>query len=399
MHFGFDEQQEMLRSTAISFLNKECTESLVREMELSSTGHSLELWGKMAELGWLGIPFPEKYGGGEGSMLDLVVLFEEMGRFMCPVPYLSTVVLCGLAILRAGNERQKSEFLKKISEGNLILALALTERDVTIDPSGIEVRATQDKDEFIIDGTKIFVHDACVADYILCVVRTTAATSFSDGISLFLVERSSPGLRCEQLRTVSGDKQCEITFDKVSVPKENLVGELHGGWPAIAKVIQIGAVLLCGQMIGAGQRMLEMSVEHAKTRVQFDQYIGVNQHVQEHCIDIFTRVNGSRNVTYKAAWKLNEGLPCDVEVAIAKAWTSDAHELVCRSAHSIFGGSGYTYDSTLPLISRRGKVAQLYLGDSAYYRKKIAESMRTWTLEMPKGQPLGIWDNNLIELV
>ncbi|MFC1848018.1 acyl-CoA dehydrogenase family protein [Chloroflexota bacterium] len=394
MDFGLNEQQEMLRNNARNFLTKECPESLVREIERDSQGYSPELWRKMAELGWLGIPFPEEYGGTCGNVVDLVVLFEEMGRAMCPCPYLSTVVLCGMVILEAGNEEQKSEYLQRIADGDLILALALTEPSATIEPKGIQVQATADNDEFVINGTKLFVHDAHIAGQILCVARTKAGSN-DDGISLFLVDSSAKGVTCEILQTTAGDKQCELVFNNVRIPKRNMVGELNKGWSPLSKIIQVGAVLLCAQMVGAGQKVLEMAVDYAKTRIQFDQFIGVNQHIQEHCINIFTRVNGSRFVTYKAAYKLSEDLPGDMEVAIAKAWTSEAHEFVCRSAHNVFGGAGYTYDSTLPLYTKRGKVAQLYLGEPAYYRKQIARQMDSWTLAEPKGTPLGLWDKLL----
>ena len=395
MDFGLNEQQEMLKNNARSFLTKECPESLVRDMEKDSLGHSPELWRKMAELGWLGIPFPEECGGTCGNVVDLAVILEEMGRAMCPSPYLSTVVLCGMTIFEAGNEEQKTEYLQKIADGDLIIALALTEPSATIAPEGIQVQATADNDEFVINGTKLFVHDAQVADYILCVARTKAGSSDGDGISLFLVDSSAPGLSCDVLLTTAGDKQCELVFDNVRVPKGNMIGELHNGWAPLSKIIKAGAVLLCAQMIGAGQKLLEMTIDYAKTRVQFDQFIGVNQHIQEHCINIFTRVNGSRFVTYKAASTLSEGLPGDMEVAIAKAWTSEAHEFVCTSAHHVFAGSGYTYDSILPLYTRRGKVAQLYLGDAAFYRREIARQMETWTLEKPNGPALGLWDRML----
>jgi len=395
MDFGLNEQQEMLKNNARSFLSNECPESLVRDMEKDSLGHSPELWRKMAELGWLGIPFPEECGGICGNVVDLAVILEEMGRAMCPSPYLSTVVLCGMTILEAGTEEHKSKYLQKIADGDLILALALTEPSAGIEPKDIQVHAAADKDEFIINGTKLFVHDARIADYVLCVARTRAGGEDGDGISLFLVENSAPGLSCDVLLTTAGDKQCELVFDNVRVPAGNMVGELHKGWAPLSKIIKVGAVLLCAQMIGAGQRLLEMAVDYAKTRIQFDQFIGVNQHIQEHCINIFTRVNGSRFVTHKAASILSDGLPGDMEVAIAKAWTSEAHEFVCTSAHHVFAGSGYTYDSILPLYTRRGKVAQLYLGDAAYFRRQIARQMDSWTLVKPEGTPLGLWDKML----
>ena len=391
MDFALNEEQEMLRKMARDFLEQECPESLIREVERGDKGYSPELWRKISELGWTGMIFPEKYGGSGSSILDLAILYEEMGRAMLPSPHLSTVVLCGLTILAAGSEEQKKEFMPKIANGDLILALALTESDPSWDPVGVTVRAIPDQGDYVINGTKLFVHDAHIADYLLCVTRTKDGAVTEEGITMFLVDAKSPGLNYTVLKTMADDKQCEVVFDKVKVPRKNMVGELNGGWSTLAKVLQQGAVMTCAEMAGAGQRILELTLDYVKTRIQFDQPIGVHQHVQEHCIQLLVNVDSSRWVTQQAAWKLSEDLSCDMEVAIAKAWTSEAHERACWRAHQVFAGGGYTTEiGVLPLYTRRAKVAQLYLGDAAHWRKKVAQQLDGWSLEMPKGKAFGI---------
>ncbi|MFC1864430.1 acyl-CoA dehydrogenase family protein [Chloroflexota bacterium] len=399
MDYSMSEEQEMLKKMARDFLETECSESFVREIEEDDDGYSPELWRKIADLGWLGLVYPEKYGGTEGSFLDLAVLYEEMGRAMFPSPHLSTVVLCGLTILAAGSEEQKADLLPKIVNGDLILALALTEPESTWDgkswdAEGVTVPATPDGDDYIINGTKLFIHDAHIADYLLCATRTRDGAAPEDGVTLFLVDAKSPGISYTMLKTIAGDKQSEVVFDKVRVPKKNIVGGLNGGWAPLAKVLQQGAVLLCAEMVGAGERILELTVDYAKTRIQFEQPIGVNQYIQEHCVYLLSEVDGSRWVTYQAAWKITEDLPCDYEVAIAKAWASDAHERACWRAHQVHAGIGYTVDAgVLPLYSRRAKGQQLYLGDTAYHLEKVANQLEKWpTPEKPRGKPLGIWD-------
>ncbi|MBL7209047.1 MAG: acyl-CoA/acyl-ACP dehydrogenase [Dehalococcoidia bacterium] len=398
MDFSMSEEQEMLKKQARDFLEAECPESVVREVEKGDKGYSPELWRKTADLGWTGLVYPEKYGGTGGSFLDLAVLHEEMGRAMFPSPHLSTTVLCGMTILAAGSEDQKADFLPKIINGELILALALAEPESSWDgkawdAEGVTVRAAADGDDYVIDGTKLFVHDAHIADYLLCVTRTADGAAPEDNITLFLVDAKSPGIRYTLLRTTAGDKQSKVVFDKVRVPKNNMVGELNGGWSPLAKVLQQGTVLLCAQMVGAGQRVLELAVDHAKTRIQFEQPIGINQYVQEHCVFLLSEVDASRWVTYQAAWRLSEGRSCDMEVAIAKAWTSDAIERACWYAHQVLSGVGYTVDDgILPLYSRRAKSAQLYLGDTAHHLEKIAQQVDNWPApEMPRGKPLGLW--------
>ena len=399
MDFSLNEEQKKLKNAARDFLEKECTESFVREMEEDDNGYSPELWRTIAGMGWLGLVYPEKYSGTGGNVLDLAVLYEEMGRAMFPSPHLSTVVLCGLTILSAGSEKQKMELLPRIAKGDLILALALTEPESSWDgrawdAEGITVRAFAEGEDYIIDGTKLFVHDAHIADQLLCVTRTRDGAVSEDGITLFLVDARSPGISYALLKTTAGDKQSEVAFDKVRVSRENMVGELHGGWAPLAKVLQQGAVLLCAEMVGADRQVLELTTDYAKTRIQFDMPIGINQYVQDHCVYLVSEVDSSAWLTYQAVWKLSENLPCDMEVAMAKAWTSDAHERACWRGHQVLAGVGYTEDKgILPLYSRRAKRQQLYLGDTAYHLEKIAKQMDKWPpLEKFKGKPLGLWD-------
>ena len=152
--------------------------------------------------------------------------------------------------------------------------------------------------------------------------------------------------------------------------------------------------MLCAEMVGASQRLLELAVDYAKTRIQFEQPIGINQYVQEHCVYVLAEVDGSRWVTYQAAWMLSEGRPGGMEVAIAKAWTSDAVERAFWRAHSVMAGVGYTIDDgALPLYSRRAKGQQLYLGDTAHHMRKVAAQIDKWPApEKPKGKRLGFWD-------
>lgn len=401
MDFSYSEEQEMLRKMARELLEKECTERFVREMEKDEKGYSPELWSRIAELGWLGLIYPERYGGTEGNIMDMAVLYEEFGRAMFPGPHLSTVVLSGLTVLNAGNDQQKAGLLPKVVKGERVMALALTEPESSWDgrawdPDGVTMRAKQDGDEYILNGTKLFVHDANVADYLLVVTRTRATGNPANGITLFLVNARDPGIKCTVLQTTAGDKQCEVIFKNVRVPKRDIIGQLNGGWAPLSLVMKIGTVLLCAQMLGASQRLLEITVDYAKTRIQFDMPIGLNQYVQEHCVNLYADMDGIKWATYLAGWKLSQGQPADFEVSVAKAWASDAFERICWYAHQVLAGVGFTVnDGAVPLFSRRGKTLQLYLGDTRYHKEKIVQQMEKWPRpEMPKGIPLGLWEND-----
>lgn len=401
MDFSISEDQEMLKTMARDFLEKECPETVVRQIQKSEEGYSPELWRKIADLGWLGIIFPEEYGGTGGNAIDLMVINEEIGRALFPGPYLSTVVLCGKTILDAGSAEQKKELLPKIVNGELIMAMALTEPESSWDgkawdPEGVTVKATPDGDNYIIDGVKLFVHDAHIADYILCAARTKDGGVPDKGITLFLVDARSRGISYTLLETVANkNEQCEVVFNKVKVPKKNIVGKLNGGWAPLFKAMQLGSVMLCAEMVGAGERVLDLTVDYAKTRIQFDMPIGVHQHVQEHCVKLCAAYDSSRRVTEYAAWALTkEDSDYDLEVAIAKAWCSDAHEEVNWRAHQVFAGVG-TMDRlhVLPFYTRRGLVMEHYLGDSAYWYEKVAvELEKLPPHQKTKGKPLGLWE-------
>jgi len=375
MDFGLSEEQEMLRTSARDFLRKECPKQLVRQLDESVEGYSPELWRKMAELGWMGLPFPEKYGGGGGSFLDLVVLLEAMGYNVVPGPFFSTVVLGGLTILSAGNEEQKKDFLSRIATGKLILTLALTEPSARYDAASIKTTAVAHNGNHIINGMKLFVPDANVADYLLCVARTKTTGKPENGITVFLVDSKSPGVKCTLLKTLARDKQCEVVFDKVSVPKNNILGGLNHGWQVVQDVLQKAKVAKCAEMVGGAQAALDMAIAYAKERVQFNRPIGSFQAIQHYCANMVSDVDGSRFVTYKAAWKVSEGLPAAFDVAVAKAWTGSAYGRVTLMGHQIFGAVGFTMDHDMHLYYRRAKAGDIMFGDSAFQRKIVAQEL------------------------
>ncbi len=375
MDLGFSEEQEMLRTTARDFLANECPSDLVKEMAEDEKGYPPELWKKMAELGWMGLAFPEEYDGMGMTFLDLVVLLEEIGRACLPGPYFSTVVLAGYTILEAASEEQKKDLLIKIANGDLIVTLALTEPSASYEPDAITVKATPDKDDYVINGTKLFVPDANVADYIICVARTKDGASPEEGITLFLVDAKSPGISTTLLKTIAGDKQCEVIFEDVRVPKGNIIGELDKGWPVVEKVLEKATVGLCAQMVGGAQKALEMSIDYAKERVQFGRPIGSFQSIQNYCADMVTDVDGSKYITYEAAWKLSEGLPVTMEVSMAKAWVSEAYRRVTLLGHQIHGAIGFCEDHDLPLYFKRAKAGELTFGDADLHREIVAKQL------------------------
>ena len=372
MDLGLTEAQQMLRNSAREFLEAECTEAFVRAMEEDERGYTPESWQKIAENGWLGLIFPEEYGGAGLEFLDLCILLEEIGGAMLPGPFFSTVVLGGMAILDAGSDEQKRQYLPGIAEGQVIATLALTEPDVRWDAAGVRATAEPDGDGFVINGAKLFVPNAHVSDYLVAAARTGDA---EEDVSLFILPANTPGVSQTLLKTIASDRQSEVTFNGVHVPRSALLGELNGGWPTIARVIQWGAVGKCAEMVGNGQKVLDMTVEFVKQRIQFGRPIGSFQAIQHHCANMATDVEGSRYVTSQAAWRLSEGLPAESEVAMAKAWVSDAVRRVCATGHQCHGAIGFTKEHSMQLYSRRAKAAELAFGDSREHLERVAEAI------------------------
>ena len=372
MDFNLTEEQRMLKDTARDFLSSECPMAFVLKMEEDEEGCTPELWRKMAEMGWMGLIVPEGYGGVGMSLLDLIVMVEEMGRVCLPGPFFSTMV-GAMGILEGGTEAQKKGLLPRIAGGEMKMALAHTEPVHTrYDPFLIETTAQAEGKDYSIQGTKLFVPDGRSADRFIVVARTTGEKRSKDGISLFCVDGKSPGIRLTPLKTFAGDKQYEVVFDRVKVSGEDLLGGLHQGGEVLERMLQKAMILKCAEMVGASQKVLDVSAQYAKEREQFGKPIGSFQAVQHHCANMLIGLEGGRYITYKVGWMLNNQIPCTREVASAKAWVSDAFKKTVALGHQIMGATGYIVEHEMPIYSRRAKIAETAFGDPNYCRQVVA---------------------------
>ena len=375
MDMELREEQQQLMVAARRFLASECPPSLVRESEASELGYSAELWRKMAGLGWLGLPYPQQLGGSGMGSVDLVVLAKELGRALCPSPYIPTVVLSGGAIAAAGSEEQKNSYLPRIIAGETVIAFALQEAMTFYDPRGIETTAAEQGDGFVLTGTKMFIEFASAADHLLVLARTAGAPHSNDGLTMFLVDTKSPGIELTPLGTMARDKQFEVTLNQVRVSKEDMLGTPGQGWSTLEGVIQQGVVALCGYMVGASERIHEMATAFAKERIQFDRPIGSFQAIQHYLAQTITEIVGADTTTLYAAWTLDEGLPAREIVAKAKVLAGDTFKQASAIGAQIHGGIGFNEDVDTTLFLRRGKQLQLSMGDSGYWEDIIAEEI------------------------
>ena len=376
MDLGFTESQQMLKNSAREFLEQECPYTYVREMEESEQGYTSEMWRKLAELGWLGLAFPEELGGTGGDILDLCIVLEEMGRALLPGPFFSSVVLAGLTILEAGSEVQKREFLPKIADGDLIATLAVTEPSARWDAGGIQdVKAIRRGDEFVLNGTKLFVQNAHASDYLVVAARTRRAANPERGVTLLIVPTNAPGISQTLLKTIASDRQSEVTFKNVKVPARAVLGSPGEGWSIVRRALQRAAAAKSCEMVGGAERVLEMTVEYVKERIQFGRPIGSFQAIQHHCANMTVDVEGARYIAYQAAWALAQGQEPASEVAAAKAWVSDASRRVCALAHQCHGAIGFTKEYDLQLFTRRAKAGELLYGDADFHRETVAAAL------------------------
>jgi alkylation response protein AidB-like acyl-CoA dehydrogenase len=375
MNFGFNDEQELLRSTARKFFDNECPSTTVRALMEDSSGMTPALWKKLAEQGWLGLIAPEEHGGMALGIVDLVVLLEEMGRAVVPGPFFSTVLLGGLALLEAGSDAQKKAWLPKICSGEARATLAWMEPSAEMGAAGITLQAAAKGSGFTLNGTKLFVHDAHTADVIVVAARTASGQDPEEGISLFLVPTGTPGLAVTLLPTMDQTRKlCEVTLTNVSLGGDAIMGAPGAGWKPLARVIERATVGLCAEMCGGAQKVLDMTVEYAKIRQAFGRPIGSYQGVKHRAADMLVDVENSKSITYYAAWAMDEGVPeGPLAVSMAKAYVSDAYRRVSGAGIQLHGGIGFTWEHDLHLYFKRAKGSEFTFGDATWHRERVAQ--------------------------
>ncbi len=372
MDFNLSIEQKIIRESARDFLSRECPKELVRRFEETDESYPVDLWRKMAELGWMGLVIPEEYGGSGGSFQDLTILSEAMGYNICPGPFFSTTVLGCLPILEAGSEMQKKALLPGIAKGELLMTMALIEPDAAGDAASINATANPVKGEYVLNGTKLFVPYAEQVDYILWVGRTGKQEKHAEGIAIFIVDKRSPGITRTKLKTLIRDRQCEVVFEDVRTANESVLGKPGAGWPIVEDALEKSSVVLCAEMIGGAQAVLDMSLHYAKERTQFNRPIGSFQAIQHHLADMWMDIHGSRYLVYQAAWKISQGMKAGKEVAMAKARVGEAYRRVTILGHQIFGGIGFTKEHDMYLYHKRSISGDLHSGHADIHRDKVA---------------------------
>jgi alkylation response protein AidB-like acyl-CoA dehydrogenase len=376
MDLGLTEAQEILKGSVADFVQREYDKNALIALEGTPSGITPRLLRKISELGWLGVVIPEAYGGEERSLTDAAVLFEELGRGPVPGPIFASGVLGALTVLQSGTEAQKQAILPRVARGEAVLCVAVTESDYGWRPDHVHIQATLERGHYVLNGVKVFVHDARAATHLICAVRTAPASNgASRGISLLVVEASAPGVSVRSLPGWMGQVD-EVRFENVQVPAEALLGGAAGhGWESLEAAALQAIPILCAYQVGSCQAVFEMAVAYSRTRIQFGQPIGRFQRVQDHIIGMVNHLDAARWTSYEALWKLDSGRPAASSVHLAKAVTSEAHLKVCDGAHEVHAGVGVIREYGLTLHTQRSRTLYHLLGDARYHRRRIADAL------------------------
>ncbi len=373
MEFNLSEETILLRDSAGRFLKDNCPPSLVKEIIKEEKGFSTTIWKEMADLGWLGLIYDESYGGTGGQFFDLVILFEEIGKALLPSPFFCSAILSGLIINEAGDGNLKNEYLPHIIEGEKIFTVGLMDEQGDYDFSDPKIEAKETSDGYVINGTRILVPYAHVADAVIVCAKVEG--SGETGPTLFKIDAKADGQKRVPLDTLTEEKVFAVIYEDVKLAPEDVIGSVGKGDSYLNKVLPRAIILKCGEMLGGMERVLEMTVAYMKERHQFGHPLGSLQVVQHYCVDMATYLETTRLITYQAATLLGEGIPCDKEIAMAKAWCSDAYKRCTWIGHQLHGGIGFTEEHDLHLYYKHAKESELAFGSSWFHRSKVAQEM------------------------
>lgn len=355
MDLTLTEEQELIKATARDLLESRSAGAGARAMADGPAGYSAALWKEMVELGWTGLALPEAHGGVGAGFLELCLVVEEMGHFQVPSPFVSTVVCCGLPLAGFATEAQQARWLGAIARGRVMSAVP-----GDWDGTGGGITAAERDGGYVLDGTALFVPYAHAAEDLLVVP--------AEGPAL-VVDTASHGVVREPLDAIGADRPHRVRFDGVSVPRDRA---LSAGRPVAEAIDAYGAAATCAAMVGAAQRVLDMTVAYAAEREQFGRPIGAFQAVQHHCANMAVDVLSARFMAYEAIWRLANGLDAAEEVSMAKAWVSEACRRVCDTGHQVHGAIGFTYEHDLHFHSRQMAAWALAFGDADHHWDRLA---------------------------
>ncbi|HCP81502.1 MAG TPA: butyryl-CoA dehydrogenase [Octadecabacter sp.] len=376
--FGFTEEQLLLRDSVRDFVRKEMPDEYARRCDREKIA-PLDVFDKMAELGWMGVAIPQEYGGSGLGFVELGIIQEELsyGLLELAILFYRATVHGAHSLLTYGTEEQRRKYLPLIAAGKFKSSMSLTEPNAGSDAAGVQTRAVRDGDHYIINGAKVFNSQIDIADRTVLVTRTDPDVAQHKGISLFFVDPKSPGVTIERIDTLCfrsvGTNR--VTYENVRVHKDDLLGELNGGWKNLMTNLNKERFSLSAQVTGAAQAAMDCALQYAKDRVQFGKPIANFQVIQHKLADMQIAVHTSRMLTYDLARRLDAGVTCRKEASVAKVFTSEAYFRVADEGMQILGGYSMTPDFPMERHYRDARLMRIGGGASEVMRNSIAKDL------------------------
>src|SRR5579862_2942970 len=374
----------MLRQTVQGLCNDHASLAVVREMEDDPIGFPSTLWKHMADVGLIGLMLPEAHGGAGQSSVEGAILYEELGRCLAPTPHFASAALSGAALAAAGSDVQHRAWLPRIAAGDAIMAPAWLEPKGGLGAPGVQLRARLKGSEYHLNGTKQHVAFAAAASRVLVLARSGDAV---EDIELLLVDPQAPGVELTQQYSLAGDTQYTVTFTDVIVPVADRIGAAGSGWSTWHSVMRDGIILLAAQAMGGAQRALELTVQYARERKQFDKPLRAFQAISHYLADAATAVDGGTTLAYEAAWARATGTSAGRLAPMAKLFACQTFRDVTAMAQQVYGGMGFTIECDIQLYFRRAKQLHISWWDSRYLEELIASDV------LNAGRPVRLSDD------
>ena len=373
MDFTFNEEQSLIQDQVDQFVQKEYDWETRQSLSNSDLGFGDDNWQKFAELGWLGISVSEESGGFGGSSIESMLIMEAFGKGLVVEPFLETVIMSASLIDDHGTKEQKSSILEQAIAGKMHLALAYAEPQSRFNLSDVVTVAKADGDNYILNGYKSVVMNGPSANKVIVSARTSGSQLDEDGITLFIVDSDCEGIEKTNYKTVDGRRASDINIENVTVPKENIVGEVNGGFQLLDSAIDKAILAISAEAVGAMEVLYKTTVEYTKTREQFGTAIGKFQVLQHRMVDMFMEYEQCKSLLYMATMKHEEGAS-DAKKAISglKYQVGKAGKYIGQQAVQLHGGMGVTDELNVGHYFKRLTTVGTIFGNTDYHLKKYS---------------------------
>ncbi len=379
MEFGFSDEQMMLRETIARFMETEVTRPVIEEIEKTNE-FPQTLVNKLSELGFMGINVPEEYGGQGGNVIDEMIFFEEIAKRLPVLAWAAgSIILYGNNIINTnGNDEQKQKFLPLLVQGKLKFCFALTEANIGSDAANLQTRAELKDGQYLINGSKMFISGAGIADYVVTNARTGGPGN--KGITAFLVPGAAQGYSAFPINNLGhkGSNTCAVSYEDVKVDPEDILGglgQLNRGWAQMMRLLNSERLVLSSCAIGIAQAALDYALAYAKERKQFGQPIGRFQSIQNKLVEMATELEAARHLAYFAAWKEVNHMECVKETSMTKLFTAQVAQKASLHCIQILGGYGYAMEYDAQRFLRDSLLYSIGGGTSEIQMNIIAKQM------------------------